>query len=57
MRARSSRLDLSALYLDHRKPLLLFFVRRTGDAEAALDLWAETFAQAVGSCARRRRDQ
>jgi DNA-directed RNA polymerase specialized sigma24 family protein len=57
MRARSSRLDLSALYLDHRKPLLLFFVRRTGDAEAALDPWAETFVQAVGSCARWRRDQ
>jgi RNA polymerase sigma-70 factor (ECF subfamily) len=51
MRARSSRLDVSALYLDHREPLLLFFVRRTGDAEAALDLWAETFAQAVKSSA------
>jgi RNA polymerase sigma factor (sigma-70 family) len=49
MQDRPSRLDVSALYLDHREPLLLFFVRRTGDVEAALDLWAETFAQALKS--------
>jgi hypothetical protein len=29
--------------------LLLFFVRRTGEAEIALDLWAEPFAQAIES--------
>jgi RNA polymerase sigma-70 factor (ECF subfamily) len=45
-------LDLDALYERHRRPLLLFFVRRTADTELALDLWAETFAQAV--VARRR---
>jgi RNA polymerase sigma factor (sigma-70 family) len=47
MRDRALRLDVSALYLDHRESLLLFFVRRTGDVETALDLWAETFAQVV----------
>ena len=40
-------LDVDALYLREREPLLLFFVRRTADAEIALDLWAETFAAAV----------
>jgi RNA polymerase sigma factor (sigma-70 family) len=42
-------LDIAELYERHRRELLLFFVRRTADAEVALDLWAETFAQAVVS--------
>lgn len=42
-------LDLDELYARHREPLLRFFVRRTTDPEVALDLWAETFAQAVRS--------
>jgi RNA polymerase sigma-70 factor (ECF subfamily) len=42
-------LDISALYEQHRHELLLFFARRTADAELALDLWAETFAQALSS--------
>lgn len=45
--ARSYTLDIAALYDRHREPLLLFLVRRTTDPELALDLWAETFAQAV----------
>jgi RNA polymerase sigma factor (sigma-70 family) len=39
--------DISALYATHRDDLLRYFVRRTADAEAALDLVAETFAQAA----------
>jgi RNA polymerase sigma-70 factor (ECF subfamily) len=51
MRTRAG-LDLQALYDRHRRALLLFFVRRTADTEVALDLWAETFAQAVVSARR-----
>jgi RNA polymerase sigma-70 factor (ECF subfamily) len=40
-------LDIDALYERHREGLLRYFARRTADAEIALDLWAETFAQAV----------
>jgi RNA polymerase sigma factor (sigma-70 family) len=40
-------MDVSALYNRHRDALLVFLVRRTADTEVALDLWAETFAQAV----------
>lgn len=40
-------LDISALFSAHRDGLLRYFVRRTADAEAALDLVAETFAQAA----------
>lgn len=40
-------LDLDALYVRHRDELLRYFARRTADSETALDLWAETFAQAV----------
>jgi RNA polymerase sigma factor (sigma-70 family) len=47
--ARRDGLDISDLYDRHRRSLLVFFVRRTADAEVALDLWAETFAQAVVS--------
>jgi RNA polymerase sigma factor (sigma-70 family) len=48
--------DISALYACHRQTLLVFFVRRTADTEVALDLWAETFAQAVAGRARYRGD-
>jgi RNA polymerase sigma factor (sigma-70 family) len=41
------RLDIGALYARHRDDLLAFFVRRTSDPEVALDLWGETFAQAL----------
>src|ERR1700755_2858986 len=40
-------MDVDALYARHHDELLLFLVRRTADPEVALDLWAETFAQAV----------
>jgi RNA polymerase sigma factor (sigma-70 family) len=40
-------MDVDALYARHHDELLLFLVRRTADVEAALDLWSETFAQAV----------
>ncbi len=40
-------MDAEALYRRHREELLVFFARRTADAQIALDLWAETFAQAV----------
>ena len=42
-------MDVDALYQRHRDALLVFLVRRTADTEVALDLWAETFAQAVAS--------
>src|SRR5689334_11695699 len=42
-------LDLPALYEDHRADLLAYLARRTADPEVALDLLAETFAQAVAS--------
>src|SRR3954469_7527170 len=47
-------MDVDALYQRHRDALLVFLVRRTADTEVALDLWAETFAQAV-ACRRRYR--
>lgn len=40
-------IDIEALYAVHREALLLFLVRRTADAQVALDLWAETFAHAA----------
>jgi RNA polymerase sigma-70 factor (ECF subfamily) len=43
------RLDISALYTEHGEALLVFLTRRTADPELGLDLWAETFAQAVTS--------
>lgn len=39
--------DTARLFAAHRDDLLRFFARRTADSEAALDLVAETFAQAV----------
>lgn len=47
MRMANRELDIAALYTRHRDELLLFLVRRTADPEVALDLWAETFAQAL----------
>ncbi len=47
-------LDISALYERHRDELLVFLARRTTDAEVALELWAETFAQAIVSRSRYR---
>lgn len=41
--------DITALYAAHRDDLLRYFARRTADPEAALDLMAETFAQAAQS--------
>lgn len=38
-----------ALYREHSSAMLAFFARRTLDAEAAADLTAETFAQALAS--------
>jgi RNA polymerase sigma factor (sigma-70 family) len=45
--SNSGALDVDALFARHRDELLLFLARRTADPEIALDLWAETFAQAV----------
>ena len=48
-RRRKGGLDadaLDALYRDHHKQLLIFFARRTMDAETATDLMGETFAVA-----------
>jgi RNA polymerase sigma-70 factor (ECF subfamily) len=42
-------MEVGALYARHRDALLVFLVRRTADTEVALDLWAETFAQAVAN--------
>jgi RNA polymerase sigma factor (sigma-70 family) len=42
-------LDIAALYARHCDELLVFLVRRTTDTEVALDLWSETFAQALSS--------
>lgn len=47
-------LDTEALYERHSDTLLRFFARRTADAEVALDLWAETFAQAIAGARRYR---
>lgn len=40
-------LDLRSLYDQHSRALLLFLTRRTADPEIALDLFSETFAQAL----------
>ena len=48
------RLDLDALYDLHGEGLLVFLARRTGDPQIALDLWSETFAQAIASARRYR---
>lgn len=55
--AGSQELDLIALHRRHRDQLLGMFVRRTLDVETALDLWAETFAQAVAGQKRFKGDE
>ena len=42
----ATEIDIEEPYR-HREPLLLFLARRTAYPEVALDLWAETFAQAA----------
>lgn len=42
-------IDIDALYRRHGDELLRWFARRTADAQTALDLWAESFAQAVAA--------
>ncbi len=39
--------DIDALYRSHARAMVTFFARRTLDAEAAVDLVAETFAVAI----------
>ena len=51
---RRTGLDVDALYARHNDELLLYLVRRTADVEVALDLWSETFAQAVAGRAKYR---
>lgn len=46
MSARSGT-EVEELFAAHRDSVLVYLVRRSGDTEVALDLWAETFAQAV----------
>jgi RNA polymerase sigma-70 factor (ECF subfamily) len=41
--------DISTLYRRHARSMLVYFTRRTFDADAALDLVAETFAAAFAS--------
>jgi RNA polymerase sigma factor (sigma-70 family) len=53
-RIAAGQLDIGRLYSSHSGELLRFFVRRTSDTEVALDLWAETFAQALASRGRYR---
>ena len=45
-------MNMDALYDRHAEELLLFLTRRTADPQVALDLWAETFAQAVAASRR-----
>ena|SRR3712207_1028770 len=39
--------DFAAFYARHVEAMLAFFMRRTGDPEAAADLTSETFASAI----------
>ena len=45
--------EFTAAYRAHSRSILIFLARRTYDPETALDLTAETFAQAYGDVARR----
>jgi RNA polymerase sigma-70 factor (ECF subfamily) len=45
----SSEADFSRFYREHAEGLLIFFTRRCFDPQVALDLTAETFAQAFAS--------
>jgi RNA polymerase sigma-70 factor (ECF subfamily) len=44
----------TAFYRRYERPMLAFFMRRTGDPELAADLTAEVFAGVLVSCARYR---
>jgi RNA polymerase sigma factor (sigma-70 family) len=48
-RRAAAALDLEALYRREAERLLVFLARRTADPQIALDLWAETFAQAFAA--------
>lgn len=48
-RARRKAPDIARLYAERGEAVLVFFARRTADPQIALDLWAETFAQALES--------
>ncbi|MGZ8635009.1 MAG: RNA polymerase sigma factor, partial [Solirubrobacteraceae bacterium] len=48
--------SFSAFYRGHAQALLVFFTRRTYDVQSALDLTAETFAQAFAARRRFRGD-
>lgn len=41
------QINIDVLYARHQGALLRWFARRTDDPQVALDLWAETFAQAL----------
>jgi RNA polymerase sigma-70 factor (ECF subfamily) len=45
----ADRADFSRFYGEHAEALLIFFTRRCFDPQVALDLTAETFAQAFAS--------
>jgi RNA polymerase sigma-70 factor (ECF subfamily) len=49
-------MDLAELYAEHAERVLVFLARRCVDAEVAVDLTAETFAQALTSQRRFRGD-
>lgn len=54
-RARRDPEAFAAFYRRHERTIFAYFMRRTGDAEIAADLAAETFAAALTSAARYRR--
>jgi RNA polymerase sigma factor (sigma-70 family) len=47
-------MDVADLYREHAERMLVFFARRTYDAQTAVDLVGETFARAYASRDRRR---
>jgi RNA polymerase sigma factor (sigma-70 family) len=54
-RARRDPDAFAAFYRRHERAIFAYFMRRTGDAEIAADLAAETFAAALTSVGRYRR--
>ena len=38
----ATEIDIKALFVQHREPLLLFLARRTADPQIALDLWGRS---------------
>jgi RNA polymerase sigma-70 factor (ECF subfamily) len=51
-RPGDSQLDLGSAFLEHRRAIFLYLLRRTGDAERAEDLTQEVFAEAVAALPR-----